>query len=169
MPAGLILQPSYRIRSGRPVIQLYGRLADGDAFLVEDDRFRPYFFVERRDLARLPSEVAERAEPCELRSLAGEPLARLEVCLPGDVPPLRARLEQRGVHVFEGDVRFAYRYLTDHGLRAGVEIRGEGQKLPSGLVPFHNPELAPAETRVPLRVLSIDLETTPDASRIFSI
>ena len=45
MAVGLILQPSYRLQKGHPVIQLFGRLEGSEAFLIEDDRFRPYFFV----------------------------------------------------------------------------------------------------------------------------
>jgi DNA polymerase-2 len=169
MPSGLILQPSYRIRSGRPVVQLYGRLASGEPFLVEDDRYRPYFFVPARSVAALPAGVAERAAPSPLTSLSGEPLARVEVSVPGDVPPLRDALARQGVPVFEGDVRFAYRYLIDHGLRGSVEIEGASETLAAGLVRFRNPGLTPGRGRVPLRVLSLDLETTPDASQVFSV
>jgi hypothetical protein len=38
MERGMILQPLTRVRDGRPVVQLFGRLARGPAFLVEDDR-----------------------------------------------------------------------------------------------------------------------------------
>jgi DNA polymerase-2 len=169
MPSGFILQPTYRVRSGRPVVHLYGRLASGEPFLVEDDRFRPYFFVPTGKLDLLPRSLAGRAAPSPLESLAGEPLTRVEVSVPGDVPPLRETLERRGVPVLEGDVRFAYRYLIDHGLRSSVCIDGEAHALPSGLLRFRNPSLSPGDGRVPLRVLSLDLETTPDASRVLSV
>ena len=45
MHTGLIVQPTYRVRGGQPVVQLWGRTSEGPPFLVEDDRFRPYFFV----------------------------------------------------------------------------------------------------------------------------
>ena len=61
MHKGVILQPTYRIRGGIPVIQLYGRLESGSPFLVEDDRFRPYFFVRTRDLQHLDSLYLESA------------------------------------------------------------------------------------------------------------
>ena len=35
---GFILQPTYRIESGRPVVHLFGRLEQGEPFLVRDDR-----------------------------------------------------------------------------------------------------------------------------------
>ncbi len=42
---GFILQPTYRIEAGRPVIYLFGRLETGETFLVRDTRMVPYFFI----------------------------------------------------------------------------------------------------------------------------
>ncbi|HEY5656793.1 MAG TPA: DNA polymerase II [Myxococcota bacterium] len=164
MPSGIILQPTYRVRDGVPVVQLFGRLEAGPAFLVEDDRFRPYFFAPLAglDAARLGPGVAVAETP--LRALGGDPVARIEVPTPAAVPPLRDRLPR----AFEADVRFAYRYLIDRGIRAGVRIEGPSRSDASGLLRFPNPELHPAECRPALRLLSLDLETTPDAGRILS-
>ena len=80
---GFILQPTSRLERGRPVIQLFGRLDGGEPFLVEDDRFRPYFFVRSEHtpyLARQPDvEIAESA----LRDLQGHAVARVTVPVPG--------------------------------------------------------------------------------------
>jgi DNA polymerase-2 len=166
---GFILQPTYRVRRDRPVVQLYGRLEDGPPFLVEDDRFRPYLFLRARHLELLRSEPDLAAERTRLVDFAGEPVAKVTVPVPGAVPPLRARLREAGAPVYEGDVRFAYRYLIDHGLRGAAAIRGEAKPDAAGLVHFRNPELEPASFRPELRVLSLDIETSPDASRIFSL
>jgi DNA polymerase-2 len=168
LPAGLILQPSYRVRDGRPVVQLFGRLESGEAFLVEDDRFRPYFFLPEAEARQLADDPALSVEPTSLRSLDGAQVARVLVDVPASVSQLRERLERRGAHPLEADIRFPYRYLIDHGLRAAVAIEGEAERLRSGLLRYHNPKLAPADARADLRVLSIDLETSPDASRIYS-
>ena len=45
---GFILEPTYRVEAGRPVVQLYGRLEDGRTFLVRDDRQTPHFYVDAR-------------------------------------------------------------------------------------------------------------------------
>ena len=66
----------------------------------------------------------------------------------------------------EADIRFAYRALVDRGIRSGVEIEGEPAREPGGLLRFSNPALAPADVRPRLTWLSLDLETTPDASAI---
>ena len=164
MPSGFILQPTYRVRNGVPVVQLFGRLQEGPAFLVEDDRFRPYFFAPLDALDAARREPSAAVEETPLRELTGGPVARIVVPTPGAVPPLRERLGR----ALEADVRFAYRYLIDRGIRAGVQIEGRSRRAKSGLLRFANPALQPADCRPALRLLSIDLETSPDASRIFS-
>ncbi len=165
MARGFVVQPTYRVRDGVPVVQLYGRLESGDAFLVEDERFRPYFFATADAAGAIPGA---RVLPTELRDLAGRPVVRIEAALPGAVPALREQVQRAGGAALEADLRFAYRYLIDHGIRATLEIRGRGEQRGDGVVVFANPELAPSPARVALRTLSLDLETTPDASRIFA-
>jgi DNA polymerase-2 len=168
MARGFVVHPTYRVRGGVPVVQLYGRLESGEPFLVEDDRFRPYFFVPRGAEAALAGEPEVRAAPSELRDLAGRALTRIETNVPAAVPRLRARLEAAGHAALEADVRFAYRYLIDHGIRGTLGLHSRGALGADGLVRFANPELAGEPADVALRTLSLDLETTPDASRILS-
>jgi DNA polymerase-2 len=163
-----MLQPGYRLRDGVPVVQLFGRLDEDRAFLVEDDRFRPYFFVPAADARRVAGEPGVAVLETDLRDLGGRPVARVEVPTPGAVPVLREKLARVGVPAFEADIRFPYRFLIDHGIRGGVAIEGEATVIGPRLLRFVNPTLAPAEVRPALRVLSLDLETTPDASRILS-
>ena len=119
---GFIVHPTYRVRGGVPVVQLYGRLETGEAFLVEDDRFRPYFFAPHGAGDVLAAEPDVRVAPSELRDLAGRPLLRVETNVPAAVPRLRERLAAAGYKALEADVRFAYRYLIDHGIRATLGI-----------------------------------------------
>jgi DNA polymerase-2 len=164
---GLILQPSYRVRNGRPVVQLYGRLEDGPAFLVEDDRFRPYFFIRASEAHRAVGDRDAEVKATSLRNLAGDAVSRVVVPVPGAMPALRDRLEKEGAGPCEADVRFPYRYLIDHGIRAAVSITGRPRKREK-LLYFRNPDLAPGDARPTLSALSLDFETTLDAGMIFS-
>ena len=60
MHTGFVVQPTYRVREDRPVVQLFGRLESGEAFLVEDNRFHPYFFVPKQQEAALAADPIER-------------------------------------------------------------------------------------------------------------
>ena len=164
---GLILQPTYRVRNGRPVVQLYGRLDDGPPFLVEDDRFRPYFFVRASEAHRAAGHPDTKVQATSLRNLAGEAMAQVVMTVPNTVPALRDKLHDEGAGPCEADIRFPYRYLIDHGVRAAVRIEGEPRKR-DGLLYFRNPELSASGVRPRLSSLSLDLETTLDANMIFS-
>ena len=170
---GFILQPTYRVDrsepAGTPRVQLFGRLDDGRSFLVTDDRLRPYLFVDERDRAHLGDAHADRAEPTALRSLLGEPVLRVSLDRPAEMPELRERLMREGARVHEADVRFSSRFLVDRGLQAGVRIEGEPEDPDAALWVFRNPELAPATPSPSLRILSLDIETTGDAKRILSV
>src|SRR3989442_11956419 len=100
---GFVLQPTYRLESGRPVVHLYGRLEDGRSFLVRDDRQVPYFFVEAADAARARALGARPLAPTSLVTLEGRPVLRVEVATPSDTPPLRNRLAQAGIAGHEAD------------------------------------------------------------------
>jgi DNA polymerase II len=163
---GFVLQPTYRVEAGRPVVQLFGRLTGGEAFLAEDDRFRPYLFAPRSAVDRLRRSPDLEIRPTGLRDLRGRELVQVVADLPGAVPPLREKLGAEDA--LEADVRFPYRFLIDRGIRAGLSVEGEPERRDPRLLRFRNPDLAPADVEPVLRFLSIDLETTPDASRIFS-
>jgi len=170
MPRGFILQSTYRNESGRPVVLLYGRLEDGKSFLIRDDRQVPHFHILRTDAERARALGAEvREDEDGATSLQGAPVVRVDLKTPQDCPPLRDRLSSAGVTCFEADVRFAYRYLIDRGVRGSLEIRGASRPGRDVDVQFENPEIGPTEWRPELKVLSFDIETDPEARRLLSV
>ena len=125
---GYILQASYRIQAGVPVVHLYGRLEDGSTFLVRDHRQSPHFYIRTGevDIAR---QAAGKEGPLRLTgtdktTFAGEPVSRVDVAVPPDTPGIRDKLQAQGVDTFEADVRFAMRYLIDRGIKGGCAISG---------------------------------------------
>jgi DNA polymerase II len=171
---GFILQASYRV-SNRPdgarvpVIQLYGRLADGGTFLVRDDRQWPHFYIRAADARRAQALRMPQAQPVEHRTFAGETVARVQVEVPSDVPALRDRLHAAGIDTFEADVRFAARYLIERDIKGACEIEGEATAGKGVTWIFDNPALRPADVTVEPRVLSFDIETDSKAERLLAI
>jgi hypothetical protein len=94
---GFILQPTYRVESGVPVVHLFGRLEDGRAFLVRDRRPTPRFYVEQENAGRARELGARRQAPADQVTLTGRPVVRVEVGEPADTQPLRDRLEKAGI------------------------------------------------------------------------
>src|SRR5260221_4009942 len=166
---GFILEPTYRVEAGRPVVQLHGRLEDGRTFLVRDDRQTPHFYVEARDADHARAIGARPLATTDKVTLEGHPVVRVEVQAPSDVPPLRERLTRAGIACHEADVRFAMRYLIERGVRGSLEIRGPARTVPGIGLLFDNPEVAPCDWTATMAVLSFDIETGPRAGRVLSM
>jgi DNA polymerase-2 len=167
---GFVLTPSYRVADGRAEVHLHAVLETGEAALVVDDRLPPYFFARLtdQDAVRRAAPAARVVETACL-TFAGEPVVRIEVDLPGDVPPLRARLAEVGVECFEADVRFAYRYLIDRRIRGAFAVDGPFERRPGVGRVYRNPSVQPADFVPRLRVLSFDIETSLDGRALYSI
>jgi len=166
---GFILQPTYRIEAGRAVVHLHGKLEDGRTFLVRDTRSVPHFYVDAEDAGRARELGVRTLEPTHQLTLGGRPVVRIEVPTPADTPPLRDRLMRSGIVCHEADVRFAMRYLIDRGIRGSVAISGDARPGEGSDVVFDNAELSPAEWAPRLAVLSVDIETDPQASRLLCV
>ena len=171
---GFILQASYRVvaqRSGErlPVVHIYGRLAQGGTFLIRDDRQRPHFYVRAADAKRAVELRLADPRPTDKRTFAGEPVARIQLEVPPDVPAVRERLHAAGIDTFEADVRFASRYLIERGIQGGCEIEGEATPGEHITWIFDNPVVRPAEVKVEPCVLSFDIETDGRADRLLAI
>jgi len=171
---GFILQASYRVANRPdgarvPVVHIYGRLEDGGTFLVRDDRQLPHFYVRAADAERVRVLRVPPARPIESRTFAGEPVARIEIDVPSDVPALRDRLHAAGIDTFEADVRFAVRYLIERGIKGGCEIEGNATAGHGVTWIFDNPVLRPADVTVTPRVLAFDIETDSKGERLLAI
>ena len=168
---GFIYQASYRIQAGVPVVHLFGRLENGDTFLVRDRRQTPHFYV--------PADAPGRAQPADWQgarlspsdriTFSGEATRRVSVPTPPDAPPVRDRLHARGIDTFEADVRFAMRYLIDRDIKGGCSIHGAPKRGSGCRWVFDDPELAPAPVDFQPNVLSFDIETDARAQRLLAI
>ncbi len=166
---GFLLQASYRLEAGQPVVHLYGRLESGKTFLIRDRREIPLFFVREADADRAAHLGAAPLTPANRVTFAGEPVVRVEVPVPMAAAPLRERLTAAGIECFEADVHFAQRYLTDRGLRCALKITGHPRPGDGIDVIFDEPALGPSDWAPRLSVLSFDIETDPQAKRLLSI
>jgi DNA polymerase-2 len=171
---GLILQASHRIESGpdgprTPIVHIHGRLENGDTFLLRDDRQRPHFYIRAADAGRARALRAPEPVPTIKRSFADEPVCRIEVQTPQDVPGVRDRLHAAGIETFEADVRFALRYLIDRGIKGGCELEGPWAPGDGVSRVYTNPTLRPIRVEVEPRILSFDIETDGKADRLLAI
>ncbi len=173
---GVILQASYRVvgsgAAAQPVVHLFGRMDGGDTFLLRDFHQVPHFYLNAHQAEQSPIASVPVPGWC---NFAGQPVHRVDVPIPSEAPVARDRLHALGIPTFEADVRFAYRYLIDRGIKGSLEFSGDAQ--PGATVPgnmhvdwvIDNPKLVAADVRIPPKVLAFDIETDPRRDRLLAI
>ncbi|HUU75363.1 MAG TPA: DNA-directed DNA polymerase [Methanoregulaceae archaeon] len=140
-----INQVEYSNTPDGPLIHIFGRTADKEAFHLQVTGFQPYFYVplDQADDREHPPQVTVDRER-EFTSIREDALRRLITRRPTDVRDIRDNY-----HHFEADIPFATRFMIDCGLTGGVRS--------PGVVASYR-DLAPAEVNAPARVCMMDIE-----------
>lgn len=170
MPKAFVVYPTYRVENNKAFVYLFGKMETGESFLTINE-FVPYFYIKQSDLPKtrqLFTLNTEQPSP-EKKDFAGNALVRINLAVPAEVPPLRDKLEDHGITTYEADIRFPYRFMIDKGIKGSMVIKGTSTKGTFVDRVYKNPDFAPATWTPKLKVLSLDIETDPQAKEIYSI
>jgi DNA polymerase II len=167
---GFVIYPTYRVEKGKAYVYLYGRQEDGKTFLTRSYA-RPYFFIRKKDekAARTVYPQLETKETHK-KNFAEEQLITVLMDNPKDVPQLRDTLHEEGVHTYEADVRFTYRFMMDHGIQGSLDITGTLQPHTFVDAFYEEPTFNECKyTPTNLKTLSIDIETGAHGKKLYCI
>jgi len=166
---GFIVHPTYQARDNKAVIHLFGKLENGESFLLKQE-FRPYFFIREKDVKKAGSILENiDVEKTELLDFQRKKVAKITVDVPSEVPKLKRELEEKEIECYEADIRFAYRYVMDNNLVSCVDIEGKYEKDERVGRIYENAVIKPAYFEPKLKVLSIDIETDSKAGKVYAI
>jgi len=165
---GFILYPSYKIIDGKSYVFLFGKLENGESFLVMNF-YEPYFYIKTKDVKKAGNGDF-KIENSDFKSFNDEKLSRVILETPKDVPGLRRSFEEDGIECYEADIRFAYRYLMDKGIMMGVEIDGDYETSDFINRIYRDAEIKPIEYFPNnLKIFSVDIETSSNGKKLYSI
>ncbi len=174
---GFIVDRTYRLIKGadekgkgkeHAYVYLFGRLDNGESFLTIN-RFKPFFYIHEKDLEKAKRIAPFEDEAVKMQSMDGEPVHKVILTVPRDVPKVRQAFEDSGIPCFEADIRFTQRFLMEQGISATLDIHGEHKKGQFVDRIYEEPALTPVEYTPRLSVLSFDIETSMDGERLYSI
>ncbi len=162
---GFIVYPTYRVKDNKAFVHLYGRLKNGESFVCINE-CKPYFYVKESDAKKIKDHNIEKTN---FKNFNDEPVAKVILDIPAEVPNLRKELEEQDIECYEADIRFVYRFMIDNDIKGTMEISGKSKKGEFVDRIYENPEIKPAEFKPVLKILSIDIETDMKAKQIYSI
>ncbi|HUX14320.1 MAG TPA: 3'-5' exonuclease, partial [Spirochaetia bacterium] len=167
---GFIVHSFTRSIRGVSTICLVGRCDDHRTFAVLLTNVRPGFFVRKSDLPRA-REVAHAAEigpDAQVRTIDGEPCARLRFATDRDSQGSSAQLRRAGVRTYEADIDTTDALLMDHAIHGSLTITGVPQPGRHVDLVFLDPTLSSATWQPELSILSLDIETGSEGE-VFAI
>ncbi|MBT3985440.1 DNA polymerase II [archaeon] len=165
---GFIVDATYRIMDGRAYVCLFGRLENGESFLTVN-YIRPYFFILKKDLKKALKVENFEYEEVEFKTFDEQEVVKILLDIPKDVPELRKGFDEEGIKTFEADIRFVRRFLMDRDIQGYVDIDGD-HDYSEGVDRFYRePELKKGKGKIDLKLFSMDIETNPKATKIYSV
>jgi DNA polymerase II len=171
---GIIVNSQYSLVNDKPIITIFGRLEDNKSFKANFE-FYPYFYIKKSDIEKAQKIIKLNVEETKLKNFENEEVTKIILNTPKEAPVLRKFFEDGSIVCYESDIPFTRRFLIDNYIQATIEITGEFVKDEENeKVDFVvlNPKIKPVAHNVlknNLTLLSIDIETTADASKILAI
>lgn len=169
---GLILSRQWRDSGDGQNLVFWLATDDGPARIEIRDK-ESVFFIAARDRDRagkvLDSQLKWRNAEIELKCFhSGEPALACYFHDQRDLGLARALLQQFDVPIYEADIRPTDRYLMERFVRGTMEVTGTATRE-TGYLDFVNPRVRPADVKVPLSVVSLDIETSISSNTLLSI
>lgn len=135
------------------------------------------FFVLREQVEKIPLLISRlrhwRLAEVELKTFLNKPVNALYFNSHRAARDAQDIFKQNDIYFWESDIRPPERYLMERFITAGAQLDIADQST-SPQQPYVNPRIIPltdepAPWRPQLRMLSLDIETSMDAKRLYSI
>ena len=125
------------------------------------------FFCRHQDVDRVVKQLHQtsfRIGESQLYNYRHEPVVPVYFKSHRTLRDAERLLRQQGIAVWEADVRPPERFLMERFITAAAIITGDNEQSL-----YCNPRLQAAELRPQLKIVSVDIETSPDAGALYSI
>ena len=169
---GFLLHLFHRQQSGRPDLFGVGRLESGPTFAFADSRLLPSLYLRESELpGARPFCLGAGAEldaGTGLTTMDGEPVVRVGLRQPRQLRRLAEGLHGHKLRTYEADVSFPRQWLVARGVRGPLRIGGSWRPGHGVDRVYVDPEVEPGDWEPDLRLLALDIETTPDAGRLLA-
>ncbi|MDO8459627.1 MAG: DNA polymerase II [Nanoarchaeota archaeon] len=165
---GFIVYLTYDTIDNETVVQLFGKLENGQSFLIIN-KFEPYFFIRTKDaskLAKLPTK--HKLENTSLKNFKGELVTKIITKNTTDLSEINKKIH-KAISTYESDIKPQYKFIIDNDLLGSIEIKGDYE--PSERIDriYKNPNVSPTEFKPNLKVVSIDTESDKKTGKLFCI
>jgi DNA polymerase-2 len=167
---GFIINPVYVLDDS--CIYLFGRLNSGKSFCSKND-FKPYFFIKKADVNSAKKLFDFVVEDVDFLNFSKKNVVKLVFSNQDVLLAAKKLFDENNIDTFEADIKPEQRFLMDFDLFGSIKIIGSSSASNFKVDLFFDNPLIESSSWVPnfndLNILSLDIETSMDSERIFSI
>src|SRR3989344_8177030 len=100
---GFIVYPTYDTKNDKTIIQLYGRLENGNSFLVVKE-FSPYFYIETLDVKKVKKDLKNcKIEETKLTNFKGEKVSKISFNTQPELTQTYEKIKKK-IPTYEADI-----------------------------------------------------------------
>lgn len=166
---GYIVNISSKSEENNNFIQIFGRLQNQKSFAAIVP-FIPYFYLREKDVEKIKSLISDKKiEKTNFTNKNGENIVKVSHNDKTEITKTIKSIHQKDVNTYESDITPALRYVIDHDLYSTIDISGETETAEKVDIVYKNPIIKSSKEEIPLKVMSIDIETDKKGGGLFCI
>ncbi len=164
-----IVNISSKTEEDKTEVHLFGRMENGKSFAAIIS-VNPYFFIREADekKVKLLTEKAN-VEKTKLVNKESENVIKISHKSQTELNKIAKAIHQKDLNTYEADLSPSTRFIIDNNLHGIIDISGDTEPTERTDVVFQNPSIKPATGEIPLKVLSIDIESNKLNEDLFCV
>ncbi len=164
-----IVNISSKIEEDKTEVHLFGRLENGKSFAAIIS-VKPYFFIREADEKKVKL-LTEKAmiEKTSLVNKENEKVIKISHESQTELNKIAKAIHQKDINTYESDISPSIRFVIDNNIHSVIDISGDTETSERVDVVFQNPSIKPAIGEIPLKVLSIDIESSKLNEDLFCV
>lgn len=150
-------------------IRIFGKLENGKSFATIVP-FIPYFYIRESDISSLKNILDNATvEKTNLKNKSEERVLKISHQNKTELTKIIKIAHQKNMNTYEADLSPTIRYIIDNDLYNSIEISGETEPSERVDVIFKEPNIKQTHSNIPLKIVSLDIETNKETGELFCI
>ena len=167
---GFIVYLTYETIEDKTIVQLFGRLENGQSF-VTINKLEPYFFVKESELKLIEKYLSKfKVIKTELTNFKKEKVAKISAENQRELNKLIQELHHKA-ETYEADIKPNMRFIIDNDIFSTLEIEGDYETSEKVDRIYREPKLSKLkeEFKPKLKIISLDIESDKKSSNLYCI
>ncbi|MEK6844384.1 MAG: DNA polymerase II [Nanoarchaeota archaeon] len=165
---GFIVYSTYDVIDNKTIVQIYGRLENGQSF-VALNKIMPYFYIKEKDLEKIKKLTSKyEVEKTNLANFEGEKVTKISADTQAEINKLHQAIH-KDVTTYEADIKPHMRFLIDNNILGAIEIKGDYESSEKIDRIYKTPEVSAVQFTPKLKIASIDIESDKNTGKLFCL